>query len=78
MCAIWYISVSVIAPKLQWSIGKTNCLYYFTREDLYSHQILLRFISLFCYHTFLIVKHVGVSVALKTWAAPPVDQDYVE
>ena len=29
-------------PKLQWSISRTNCLYYSTRVDLYySHQILL-------------------------------------
>ena len=27
--------------KLQWSIGRTNSLYYSTRVDLYSHQILL-------------------------------------
>ena len=28
-------------PKLYWSIGRTNCLYYSIRVDLYSHQILL-------------------------------------
>ena len=28
-------------PKVQWSIGRTNCLYYSTRVDLHSHQILL-------------------------------------
>ena len=28
-------------PKLLWSIGRTNCSYYSTRVDLYSHQILL-------------------------------------
>ena len=26
--------------KLWWSISRTNCLYYFTRVDLHSHQIL--------------------------------------
>ena len=28
-------------PKLYWSIGRTNYLYYSTRVDPYSHQILL-------------------------------------
>ena len=27
-------------PKPKWSISRTNCLYYSTRVDLYSHQIL--------------------------------------
>ena len=32
--------VGSCGPKLKWSISKTNCLYYSTRVDLYSHWIL--------------------------------------
>ena len=29
-----------LAPKLKWSTDRTNCSYYSSRVDLYSHQIL--------------------------------------
>ena len=45
--------VHLLAPKLYWSIGRTNCSYYSTRVALYSHQILLgkvRQLSIFTYN----------------------------
>ena len=33
-------------PRPQWSISRTSCLYYSTRVDLYSDQILLSGIDL--------------------------------
>ena len=40
MCGCLHICM-LFDPKLQWSVGRTNCLYHSTRVDLYSHQILL-------------------------------------
>ena len=40
MSGFCYICM-LVDPKLLRSIGRTNCLYYTTRVDLYSHQILL-------------------------------------
>ena len=45
MCGFQYICWFLWSPsdtKLNWSFGRTNCLYYSTRVDLYSHQILLQ------------------------------------
>ena len=45
MYGFQYICWFIWSPsdtKLNWSIGRTNCLYYSTRVDLYSHQILLQ------------------------------------
>ena len=44
MCGFQYIWRVIWPPsdaKLWWSIGRTNCLHYSTRVDLYCHQILL-------------------------------------
>ena len=38
---IWRVIWSHSATKLWWSIGRTDCLHYSTRVDLYCHQILL-------------------------------------
>ena len=43
MCGFQYIWKVIWSPsdtKLQWSIGRTNCLHYSTRVDLYCHQTL--------------------------------------
>ena len=38
---IWRVFGSPSDTKLWWSIGRTDCLHYSTRVDLYCHQILL-------------------------------------
>ena len=43
-------------PKLWWSIGGTNCLYYSNRVDLYSHKIIL--IALCRYRTVFVQSYV--------------------
>ena len=40
ICVVSATFVCWLAPKLQWSIGRTNCLYYSARGDLYIHVIL--------------------------------------
>ena len=54
MCGFQYICRVLWPPsdtKLLWSIGRINCLYYSTRVDLYSHQILCK-ISAILHTTF--------------------------
>ena len=44
MCDFQYIFMILWSPsdaKLYKSIYRTNCLYYSTRVDLYSHQIII-------------------------------------
>ena len=41
ICVVSNTFVGSCDPKLYWSISRTNCLYYSTRVDLYSYQILL-------------------------------------
>ena len=42
VCVVPFTFVYWCDPKLYWRlIGRTNCLYYSTRVDLYSHQVLL-------------------------------------
>ena len=44
-----FIFVCLFDSKLLWWIGRTNCWYYYTRVDLYSHQILFRYPVIACF-----------------------------
>ena len=40
ICVVSFTFVGCFDRKLKWLIGRIDCLYYSTRVDLYSHQIL--------------------------------------
>ena len=49
---IWRVFWSASDTKLLWSIGKTDCLHYSARVDLYFHQILLIIVHMIASHIF--------------------------
>ena len=52
ICVVFFTFICCFNPKLQWSIGRANCLYYSTRVDLYSHQIQLKFYARVISHLY--------------------------